>query len=910
MKRLILIVALLPGLVRADEIVQNQYFGLNDNTTPSVINDSESQDLLNVDVSISGNSFKKRSGYGLYKNVSTPATSVHGGHHFFDTTGNDVQVWGSSTSLYGIVAGGTPTQLVSSATVRATWDCADTQGSAYCVNSSRDAFIKTNGATITWYTAPLGTMVEATPDRIIVAGVSGTPNTIYVSQSNTFTNFTVGVNDTDPFTEQIAAPGSRITHLRWGCGKVLWWKDQSFGSFDFDDQYNVSIKTISDTIGTFDNTSAIDPGGNVWFRGQEGHVYRYDCSFLTKETIPITPLIQASGLRTSNSWTQTTQTDFQAGSILPTGQLSATISPGDVIVSSFQASEYSSTQWSNGSALNVNVWPSSITLSTNNTGTATNPSFESALAGTWDETGTFGSNFTRTASSTTSDCVLSPQNSSNFALANGKYTNVFASSRFEIVDLSGNILGTASHTANSTCVYAQATATPLTSDIGKRVKFRLVMSQGGFPEYLTTSDSYILGGAASVYIADGSDLVGTKRAYYNAFDNIQNGSSTITSGAFTSKIYDTGFTSATYVFTNLTYTANTSSPSFAIITSSNSSGGTWSVITTTTATSGLGQRYVRWVSTISITGSDTPFTYISSATIVARSSGTFYSAVDNAANLSAWDTMSVTSQDNSGSHSFFIRASSNSFTVLSSTPAWVAATPGSLVTASTGTYFQLRDDFSVTAGTATPTLSNFTINWFEGTSADQSYMEYFDNAIWQTVAYGSGQSTNNYIFKCDLMRYAADPAKSCWTVYNFGAGGFLIQANKLYFGDPAAGNVFNYGTTTSDNGTAINAYRKSKEFSGTDPFKQNQLTQIDTFAKKDQSSTLTATYTTDGITSTSYSISLSTGATVAQSRKILPSGKLGYTFNMQYSDTSSSSAWEVFGYRITLSPLPYRVTVP
>src|SRR6185295_3609685 len=158
--------------------------------------------------------------------------------------------------------------IVSSATLSATLDCADTQGNAYCVNSARDFYIRTNGTTLgQWFTTPLGTMVEATPDRIAVAGVSASPNTIFISGSNAFTNFTAAPLTTDPFTEVIASPGSKLTHIRWGCQKLLWWKDQSFGYLDFDDQYSAQIKIISDTIGTVDNTSAIDPGGSVWFRG-------------------------------------------------------------------------------------------------------------------------------------------------------------------------------------------------------------------------------------------------------------------------------------------------------------------------------------------------------------------------------------------------------------------------------------------------------------------------------------------------------------------------------------------------------------------------------------------------------------------------------------------------------------------
>ena len=189
------IVALLFALAApaaADQIALDSFGYLNNNESAAIIGQEEAQDLLNVDVTPNGKSIKKRSGYGLYKTLAS-GQAIHGAHHFYDASGNDVQVWGSSTSLWGIVADGTPTQLVSSATLNATWDCADSQGYAYCADSSRNALIRTNGQTITWSTATLGTMVTVTPLRLVIAGVNANVSTLYFSEANNFLNFTTGI---------------------------------------------------------------------------------------------------------------------------------------------------------------------------------------------------------------------------------------------------------------------------------------------------------------------------------------------------------------------------------------------------------------------------------------------------------------------------------------------------------------------------------------------------------------------------------------------------------------------------------------------------------------------------------------------------------------------------------------------
>lgn len=892
----------LAGKAFSDQVAVASFKGINNNENSAIINPSEAQDLLNIDFTAGGKSFKKRPGYGLYKTLAT-TQGLHGGFHFFDSSGNDVSVWGSSTSLYGIVADAAPTQLISSATLNATWDCADVQGSAYCVTSSRDAYIKTNGATLqSWATSPLGTIIEATPDRIAVAGVSGSASSIYHSGSNAFTNFTAGPLTTDPFIEPIAAPGSKITHLRWACGKLLWWKDQSFGYEAFEDQYALQIKIISDNIGTFDNTSAIDPGGSVWFRGQDGHIWQYNCSGLIKQSIEITPLVQASGRRTSNSFTQTSQSDFQAGSSSPTNPsqpLNFTISAGDVVPGSYTVTENSSASgWGSGTTSNVTVGASSITLSTNNSGNVTDQSFEAAsLSTNWTTTVTQDTP-SSVASVTSSNCgTINPQSGSRVAKFDQSYSGseslVAQTVSVDALTLYDQVTIPFS---NNDCSYTQRTLTTSASNLGKRFRLKFKLSATG--DNFISKDSYILGGNITFYTA--SDKSGTSPQW--AIDNVQSGSSTISSGFFNSRSIDTNLPFS-YVYSSATWSINASTPSF-LLQKATATTGPWTDITTSTnSNSQVNGRYLRYVSTITVTSADSFSSAITGVNLIAMSSGTYFSAWKNAASLAAWSTFNPTYTNGDGSHAFFVRSSTSPQAVLNSTVAWVVQTDNALVAASTGTYFQVIDSFTITSATGTPpALNAFTVNWYEGSATDQAYMLYFDNSIWADVAYGVGVSSNTYIFKRDLIN-------DLWTIYNFGAGGLLVQNAHLFFGDVAStGKIFQYDSGHSDNGSTINAYWKSKDFTGTDPFLKSSLTQIDTFLKKDQGSTLTATYTLDtSTTTTSYSILLSSSTqSVIQNRKQLPSGKDGYTFSLQYGDTSASSNWEIFGFRIGLTQNPYR----
>lgn len=771
----------------ADQIAVSTFKGLNSNENALIIDPAYAQDELNVNITPGGKSVQKGAGYGLYKTLySSNLQGIHGGSHFFDATGNDVQVWGSSTSLYGIVADAAPAQLVSSATLNATWDCADTQGFGYCVDSSRDALIKTNGATITWYSSVLGTMVEATPDRLVVAGVSGNTNTLYISGSNAFTTFTAGPLPSDPFTEPIASPGSKLTHTRWGCGKLLWWKDQSFGWFAFDDQYSAQVKIVSDTIGTFDNTSAIDPGGNVWFRGQDGHIWEYDCSGLIKQSIEITPQIQASGKRVSNSWIQTSGSDFNSGSSV---NVDTTTMAGNVMLNGFSDTFSSLSNWTTTSG----VW----SISGGHAQT-TNTSVNAGL----------NQMFSVIVDSISSAFLMSYQCGVTGGLGtqNVDVQLVNASNNGYRLDYSGD--GTAN-------LYRLANGTP----------------------------SLIIAGAVVAHDQNTHtvSLSRTAAGLYTIFLDTTN------VGNVTDNTY-IGFSTAALRVAGMFAGQTASIYNFSIY--------------------------------------DT--------------TGTYYSSVKNAPSLNSWTTFG-SNTSGVGSQTFYMRSSSNSFTVLSSTPAWTTQITNTQVAVATNTYFQVRDDFSITAATNIPVLADFSVNWFEGSAVDQAYSIYFDNAILFSVSYGVGVSSNTYILKRDLINDG-------WLLYNFGAGGMLVQNNHLFFGDVGStAQIFQYGSGTSYNGTAINAYWKSKNFTGADPFMRNQYTNIDTLFKQNTSQTITTTYALDGsTTTTSYTVNLSsTSLPIINNRKNLPNGKNGYTINLQYGDNTISSAWELLGYRFTFMPQPY-----
>lgn len=854
----------------------------------------EAQDLLNINITPGGRSVYKREGYGLHKTLSISTAAVHGAHYFQDTSGSDIQLWASDRWINATVNGASPVQ-VATITVNATMQCTDSVGFAYCLTSSRDAAVRTSGTTGTTSfqsTIPFGTMVTNSPDRLLVAGVANNESTLYFSAANTFTNFTIGINSGDPFTEPILSPGSRITHVKYACGKYLWWKDGSFGYSIGSDQYNLEDVIISPTIGTLDNSSD-EYNGHVYFRGQDNHIYDYDCANVTRLSRSITPTIAGSNRRKSNSWTQTSLSDFNGGSVVPSLYLSTASVSGDVTTSTFGVIETSSTPWNLGTKNNTTVNPSSITLSTNNSGNVADYDFENstptAFSSSW-----VSNNPSRVATYTGfvgTNCGSMPAKS-------GATVSIFIepavpSIQAEILSADeSTTLATASipYAANS-CTWVSRSVLA-GAFIGRRVKLRFRDTVTG--DQFMMSNTFVLGGDIAYWTSSDSTSAGAGKDVL--IDLITAGSSTITSGAFTSQTFDTSFTSST-VQLQTTWTANTSTPTFAVQhTSSTNTPIQWATLTTSTGTNSVANRYVRYVSTISIGSGDNALTAITNATLVARSSGSYYSAVNNASALTSWATFGA---NDGGNIAYFTRASTNSFTVLSSTPAWIAQSKNATVTASTGTFMQMRGDFTVSAATQNTSLNDFTFNWFEGTSADKAYIKYWNDYVWVSVSSGTS-GLNNRVLRWDLLN-------ETWLMDDIASNGFLVDNNTLYFGSPSVGKVYKYGSglTTDDSGP-ITARWKSKDFMGQDPFVQSNYTQTDFVVKQASGTILAVTYTLDASSSTSYNLNLYDNGRAIIRKGTNLSSKNGTFYNIQFGDSSSNARWEVLGVRTLYTPLAWR----
>lgn len=915
---------------------------------------NKAQDLLNVDVTPGGKSVKKRRGYGLSATLAITTSAVHGIYNFFDGSGNNIDLYFNDTRLSASINGGSPSVVNSTGTNGATYQCVDSQGFAYCANTGRTAIVKTNGVTATQIiAAATGTMVAVTQQRLVYSGFSEAPSRVDFSKANDFTTWTIGPADTDPVQFTIVSPGSHITHLVYAFGRIIWFKDSSFGYIlEGQTQGDWQIRIIAPNLGTLDNTSVFREG-ILYFRGNDGHIYGYDGSNYTKLTRDLQGTISTSQSRTSNSWTQTSQTDWEAGAMLPSSS-NFTVN-GALTLKGWSEQETSSAEWASGT-FDSTTYVDTETVSGNlqttypdtfssyrdgTSGTKNVWLGNQTSGGTWSFSSSGGQLKMSKAASTTSQgwvesrrpllitagtagttvqwtvsSLPSPAsagttalyitlNSQNALTGLSSYANSGAfvwiqansssTSRISLDTVqmrnttAGAIVNTRTGGASASTTYAL----PVTIQLWLNATQYMVTYNGTVAEVGT--HTWNLGQRYAAW-GIGVSTATTAQDFY--FDDFTISPQTFT---YTSPSFDTSISSPTWG----TFTATTGGSGTVTYTSQvsadNSSFDSGISATSGSSLTSAQKRYVKLNAAFNHAPAsfpDTPTT-LADFTLTSYSTGTFYSAVKNAASLSSWDSFTASKSDGGGSHTFYIRSSTNPITVRSSTPSWTTVSAGAIPTISTGTYFQIRDDMVNVSSASLPALNDFTQNWFEGQATDKSYATYFKDALWWSVVAGTGATTNNRILRFDFLN-------SDWYLYDIATNGLLVRNNSLYFGSASGGYVYKFGDVDNDNGSAINAYWRSKDFIGDSPFVDKELVNLSVAGLSVAASSATVTYTLNGSSATAYTVNLyDASKTTVRVNKNLPLGKIGNTFRVEFGNNAVDQPFEIYAVQYGLRQKPW-----
>lgn len=568
--------------------------------------------------------------------------------------------------------------------------------------------------------------------RLAAAGKSGSLRVIYLSKYLDGTSFTPPVDAAETDAAQLTISGNlddKIAALYATYqDKLVWFTQASFGSVYGTRRSNFTMRTHSDTVGISDAHSIQDCDGRLRWLGQGRKIYEFDGSTfrVISEEIDSVMSTIAQGDYATRVFTQTSQSDFSAGTSTPSVYVDTQSAPGYIYLSFPEG--FSS--FNNGSNGKKALWT---------------PYDSGSLDGT--------------QSVNTEEKAIGGDSSQLFFRHGGNssgYVNIRITEK--IPDFK-----------QGTTYHYRLSQMPVDATEGEAFSFVLTPSLVASPTNPVDS-SYLF--KASVY----STSTGIGYFNYIDIDGISGGSST-SSFSIPADI-DIYLSTTTYAIS-----ANNS------------------VLTSGTHTGTTGTQYLYMGYTKGTLG--TGQVYIGNFWIVPQTA-TYYSQIGNTLSMNSWGYFIATKLDSTngygGSHSFYVRSATESFTVLSTTPTWTAVTSGAIPSISTGSYFQIRDDMTLTSATGVSSLvalADVTQNYFQGSSIKTASV-YTGQRYWLSVSISS--TGNNTVLVYDK--------RGQWQKYTgIHAASLISHYSKPYFGN--SNGIYEAETGYSDNGSEITSYYKT-----------------------------------------------------------------------------------------------------
>jgi hypothetical protein len=786
-------------------VLRNFSPGLQTDQDSSAIADTASPDLLNVDVE-DGN-IRTRGGSVA---VSTSAlggyssSAVRFLYEYVETDGDRWVISAASATIFKSNNGGQNNSVLTSTH-------GFTTSSDYCAVTAFGTMRLTDGTTnwITWNgsvvgvstTAPHGATCAFFGERVWTSVGS----TLYATNTDDVEDWSDGGTvDSDAISQPVRFnDGQGLTCLFPFKDRLLLFKEQSLDAYVRNaDGLTYDLVSVSNNIGTSHCNSVVEREGDVVFLGPDAF-YKYEpgtaaykgyAGSVARISDIIEPTVKSITQLNSNSTfhIETGQSDFAAGTL---AQMSASISAGDIVLSSWTATDDSISDFEAfSSSSNVNITNGRVYLSTNNTNV---PRYTTSFGADWDN-----DSCTNATDSPSSDgdftskvtCKSFPENTFiTLKLMSVDGLTVLASTR--------NSVGTTNDT------WFQRTLS-CSSCVGRFVRVLFVSdnSPGVFVSTLSLVNPVLhSGGDTSFWFyrkSSNSDIL---------IDQVEGGVSTILSGSLTGQSRDTSFSNPSWIATTPTYTENSHSITWQ--TQASSDGVSWDSAVSWTpgsAPASSSKRYIRYVVTLSTGGTTNgvALPFVETVPLAARASTGTYQGAHFATSITSFGPVDITETLNSGQTAYAVFTDTNTSATFSNSSTWISSqtvTDGSVPTLTPSTYAFFMASATITAGTQNPTISELSLALTGGTQAPV-WSEYHFGTYLASISTASTSGTDS------ILLYDRNTA---WTMYDHDFYCLKrLLSGAILGGSNSDGKIYRFRDTSleSDSGTGINAYWRSKDF--------------------------------------------------------------------------------------------------
>jgi len=742
---------------------------------------------------------------------------------FLDNSANRYLIAHSSLSIYQTNLASSP---VSIGTTTAGQNIDSVTGfNRHWIADGRNAIWGFDGtSTMTARGAPLCNFIEFADERLYCANTPDSPSTVYVSSFGGVDNWTI------PIVEELPADAPNAFTFRREDGEsVTCLKSTPWGEFVGKHHFTGYIKgqnndsyykgIISPVVGCVDDRSVQMVDGLLVWMALDG-LYSWDG---TGAPEPISSDIQPTidAIRQLNStvaqWIVDSQADWERGRFETNGggnAWSSTIASGEIQPSSTTFHETEGLDWDSGTSVNLSTLAvtGSLVFIQSGGGTADgkgaflNAGAESNNCTNWANCGF--------ALYSAGDCASGGVGGTYGWEEGPGFATCPKTLTVRLLDSSSNTIHETQHS-----ITAGLGATTNNIDISTfpqviKVQFLANTSTSNI------SSAFIRGNKFGYCYEEGS--LGNCNASWDIRED-----ATQVSGNYTSKIYDTTFSSAaSYVNIAMSSASGTNPVTFLVRGSTSGNGGGFeSVQPQSNLNVWAGnstKRYRVYIASFGSVGSSTSTSLasINDVSISFKSTGPYYSEVKQiGSDITSWKTIDFNdSQSETYLSSYSVRVASWSFPITepASIIPWIYQPNHQIVKASTNTYFQFRVLNEMSSASQTISVAKTVTNWQEGTDVPLASVFKDHRYILSVSTYGITNNLSLVWQKNKKFTQFTGPSYASLNLFN----------NKIIAGDGSTNSrIWNIlqPDTYSDDGVPISAFWVSKDFTMQSPNTVKQI---------------------------------------------------------------------------------------
>lgn len=329
-KTLAIILTLITTSLFSEVLVLDKFKGIITDDNPLWINKSNTPDSENV-VTDEGFGLKPRKGF-----ISFASDGSNNLWVFPHSDGTRYFITQTSVTLKADTGSGTFTITIGTVDINVN-TVATSLGDRWYFANTTDGLYSWDGTDLVAASTTLRVdQLVAHKGRLWASGLESDPRTLYGSEFLDGTSWTLQVDPTAGDPTQIQLSG-RLDESLIGLYSsfrdvLIWFKPNSFGAIYGSNRSNFLSRILSDEVGTSFPRSIHDADGELRWLGPRRTFWGFDGVNISKISESIDDLVGTilQGDRNSRTWTQSTQTNFESGTLSDT--LDSATLPGFITI--------------------------------------------------------------------------------------------------------------------------------------------------------------------------------------------------------------------------------------------------------------------------------------------------------------------------------------------------------------------------------------------------------------------------------------------------------------------------------------------------------------------------------------------------------------------------------------------------